>query len=162
MVRRLPVLQNQIDEPSRPAWQWVLLGAGFMISLWIPLLALALWLRSRLAPESMLGHGATFSPVSTSRGVGFVLALGPVLVPWMLASALTAVLLVRFGAPRVTRRHAIYSGLAATLLVCAVAALGRSFDSWVTFFASVLLLAAASAGPGWFAGKFGIKRQVSG
>ena len=41
MVRRLPVLQNQDTDDAaaarRPRWQWVLIGAGFVITLFLPL-----------------------------------------------------------------------------------------------------------------------------
>ncbi len=152
MVRRLPVLQNQSDPNAvdRPLWQWVLIGAALLISFWIPLLALALWLRSRLVPEAQ--------PAGVV--LGFVAALGPVIVPWMIASVLATLLHVRFGHPRVTRRHAVYAAMVATGLVVAIAALGGSLDNWPTALASALLLMAAAAGSSWFAGKFGSKRQL--
>jgi len=40
-VRRLPVLQNQDTDDAaaarRPRWQWVLIGAGLVITLFLPL-----------------------------------------------------------------------------------------------------------------------------
>ncbi len=56
MVRRLPVLQNPAPgdaDDQRPPWHWVLIGAGFVFTLWIPLAIAAQWL-SRMLAASMV------------------------------------------------------------------------------------------------------------
>ena len=52
VVRRLPVIQTPPSEDAeahaRSPWKWVLIGAGFTITLWLPLATLAAWLESRV------------------------------------------------------------------------------------------------------------------
>ena len=63
VVRRLPVIQTPPSEDAeaqaRSPWQWVLIGAGFTITFWLPLATLAAWLQSR--PLIVLSYTLLFS-----------------------------------------------------------------------------------------------------
>src|SRR6478609_9169720 len=118
MVRRLPVLQNQDTDDAaaarRPRWQWVLIGAGLVITLFLPLSWIGVWLGawlSRAATRAEGGAGALVgrfggrakareAALSGSLGalVGWGLAaLGGSLSPWLVAVVSLAVLMI-FGA----------------------------------------------------------------
>jgi hypothetical protein len=116
MVRRLPVVQNPSPEDEvaerRPPWQWTLIGAGLAITIWLPLLAVALWVAARLGAAASPGAriAATILPI--------VLAFG--------ASTLAAGAMVgRFGG-RSSEREALLSGALAAVVACVFAVLGGS------------------------------------
>lgn len=109
-TRRLPVIQEPTGEDavaaSRPAWHWVLIGSGLLVSLFLPLALAALAL------------GRTGLAV---RWVGAVMAAGLAAgAAFAVAAALAGYLLARFG-QRTQRRHAAFAGLlGATELWCLV------------------------------------------
>lgn len=167
MVRRLPVLQNKLaDEPAfRPPWQWVLIGAGFSIALWVPLLAVCVGVRGRLVGKTLAESSAALS-VQLSGMSAFdrllwaLSVLLPVLVPWVLACGFAGSLLGRFGST--TRpRHATYSGLVAAGVVLGLAALGGSLSSLLAFVASALVLSTSAAIASWSGAKLG-RRRIRG
>jgi len=100
-TRRLPVIQEPTGEDAeaaaRPAWHWVLIGSGMLVTLFLPL-ALAALALARTAPAV--------------RWLGTVGAAGlAVGAMFGLASAIAGNLLARFG-PRTQVRHAAFAGLA--------------------------------------------------
>lgn len=167
IMRRLPVLQNNpdADGPQRPPWQWVAIGAVLAISIWIPLLTVSLWLRSRLL-AGVLPAGATeLAARVESAGPGEKLALGlsalvPVVVPWILGCGAAGALVGRFGGIA-RRRHAAYAGLLAATLAIVVAILGGALRSVAALLSSGVVLAASAAAAAWLGGKFGERRRPS-
>lgn len=164
-MRRLPVLQNNADDdaPQRPPWQWVAIGALLAISIWIPLLTVSLWLRSRLLsdvlPEGAAELAARVEEAGPGQKIALALsALAPVLVPWMLACAAAGALVGRFGGA-VRRRHAAYSGLLAAAAAIAVAFLGGTLGTVLAFASSAVVLGASASGAAWLGGKFGERRR---
>jgi hypothetical protein len=163
MVRRLPVVQSQPADPERPPWQWVIIGAGFTISLWIPALAVLLWLRGRLLAK-ILGDDGLDITKRVEGAVGFerllwlLSVLAPVLLPWMLAAGFAGALLRRFGTGT-ERKHTLYAGLLATALAAGVALLGGAFDSVAALVSSTGVLGGTAAGSAWLGGKFGERRR---
>lgn len=113
--RRLPVIQEPTGEDAeaaaRPAWQWVLIGSGLLVTIWTPLVALAL-----------LGAGKISS--RPSPGLAALLVAGC----FAFSSVAAGYLVGRFGTS--TRvRHAVLAGLAAALEIWLLALLGAAFPS---------------------------------
>ncbi len=103
MVRRLPVLQSSDTEARRPPWHWLLIGAGFTVTLWLPLAMLALWVGPRLAlelfeiPEGQtLEQALAVASPARRQWVTVVQAL-PLLLSFFLACFASATLVGRFG-----------------------------------------------------------------
>lgn len=165
-MRRLPVIQSNVeaDGPQRPPWQWVGIGALLAISIWIPLLTVSLWLRTRLLagvlPATASALAAHVETASVGQRVALALsALVPVLVPWMFACGAAGALVGRFGGAA-GRRHAVYAGLLAAAVTIGVAVLGRALGSAAALVSSAGVLAASAAGAAWLGGKFGEKRRL--
>lgn len=120
MVRRLPVLQTPPSEDAeaqaRSPWQWVLIGAGFTITLWLPLATLGAWMESRALAV------LSFLIAATSAGV----------------------LVGRFGL-RTKLAHVALSGLGGGLIGFVLAALGGALDSWLLALVVFLALAGCGA-----------------
>jgi hypothetical protein len=136
--RRLPVIQEPSGEDaaaaSRPAWQWVLIGSGLLVTIWTPsvavLLALGRKLQAARAGSPPLGAGAAASLVAASFA-GAAVAAG--------------YLVARFG--RQTRpRHAAAAGLLAALEIWMLALLGGAFGSSLVAITAFLSLAALGSG----------------
>jgi hypothetical protein len=134
VVRRLPVVQSKAPEDAaaeaRPRWHWVLIGAGLVITIWIPLVLVALWL-----------DGA----------VGVVLSL---------AGACTAggALIGRFGG-RATLREATLSGVVATLGAWAVALVSGALAPWTVALGSAAVLLILASTFAWVGGRIGLSRR---
>jgi hypothetical protein len=106
MVRRLPVLQSRDDdERPRPDWQWILIGAGFVVTLFLPLSMVGTWLGAKL--------------VSASSAHPIVLGALPVAFSFVLASGASGALVARFGG---RPEQALNSSLVGSLLVWGIAA----------------------------------------
>src|SRR3954469_24188774 len=75
MVRRLPVLQNQDTDDAaaarRPRWQWVLIGAGLVITLFLPLSWIGVWLGAWLSGAASRGAGGAIPIVLGVLPVAF-------------------------------------------------------------------------------------------
>jgi hypothetical protein len=140
MIRRLPVVQSDAP-PSRPRYQWVLIAAGFTITLWLPLVALALAL-SRFAASS-----PTFGQSSWS--------LVPLLLSYVIANAGSAALMQRF-AGEAARLATLLGPPLATLAVLLVALLGGVGGRVLFVGAAVLLL---GGGLGAFVGTWLAKKR---
>jgi hypothetical protein len=146
-VRRLPVLQTSTlaEEPTRPSWHWIVIGAGFVITMWLPLTMIAVWVAPRLA--------AWLMPNGRSGAVA-ALAVAPIVLALALASLGGGALVARFGTGA-SRRHTVAAGvLAATIAWCLALALG-TLGEWVVAAASWGATAAIAAAfcvlGGWLA-----------
>lgn len=117
-TRRLPVIQEPTGEDAeaaaRPAWHWVLIGAGMLVSMFMPLALAALALGRTGVVVHWLG------PVMAA-GVAAGIALA-------LAAALAGYLMARFG-PRTQRRHAAFAGLAGAAALWALVLLSGGFQT---------------------------------
>jgi hypothetical protein len=132
-VRRLPVIQQvageDADAASRPAWQWILIGSGLLVTIWAPAVALTLLVARKFAGDDAPGAG---------------LAGGLVAGSFALAALAAGYLVGRFGA-RTRLRHAVFAGLSAALEIWLIALLGAAFSS-VLLAVSALVSLAALAG----------------
>jgi hypothetical protein len=129
-LRRLPVLQDAGGDPPRPSWQWVLIGGGLAITVWLPLAVVALWAGPRLA---LLVRG---TPLAAS-----VVAAAPSVLSFALANAVAGGLITHFGT-RMRRRHALGAGLLAALTAWLIALLGGALRPWPVAALSLAVLAA--------------------
>src|SRR6478735_12640142 len=133
MVRRLPVLQNQDTDDAaaarRPRWQWVLIGAGLVITLFLPLSWLGVWLGAWLSRVARGAGGAT--PI--------VLGVLPVALSFLIACGGAGALVGRFGG-RAKGREAALSGSLGALIGWGLAALGGSLTPWLVAVVSLAVL----------------------
>jgi hypothetical protein len=136
-TRRLPVIQEPTGEDAeaaaRPAWQWVLIGSGLLVTIWTPSVALVLMAAKKIAA---LRAGAATGPGASAVLVAVTFAL----------SAVAAGYLVRRFGQRTLRRHAIFSGLAAAGEIWFLALLGGAFSSALLAVSALLSLSLLSAG----------------
>jgi hypothetical protein len=133
-TRRLPVIQeptgDDAEAAARPAWHWVLIGSGMLVSLFMPLALAALAL------------GRTGLMV---RWLGAVVAAGGAAgIAFALAAALAGYLMARFG-PRTQRRHAVFAGLAGAVELWALVLLSGGFQSVVLGVSTLFMLSAVGA-----------------
>jgi hypothetical protein len=134
-TRRLPVIQEPTGEDAeaaaRPAWQWVLIGSGLLVTIWTPTVAVVLALARKIA-----GPGGAPGPL---------LAASLVAATFAAASLAAGYLIARFGV-RTRPRHAVFSGLLAALEIWVLALLGGAFPSAPIGVSALLSLAALAAG----------------
>ncbi len=130
MVRRLPVLQNADDEAARrPRWHYVLIGAGFTVTFWLPLAMLANWLGQALALRALdvdraeLAAQALARASEAQRRWAFAAQALPLVLSFFLACLASSTLVGRFGADAGTRQS-ILGNLLASAVVVGLAALG--------------------------------------
>ena len=120
MVRRLPVVQTPPSEDAeahaRSPWHWVLIGAGFTVTFWLPLATLAAWMESRVL----------------------------VVLSFIIAAMLAGVLVGKFGL-RAKLGHVALGGLSGGTLGFLLAALGGGVDSWIAALGALSALAASGA-----------------
>ena len=154
-TRRLPVIQEPTGEDAeaaaRPAWQWVLIGSGLLVTIWTPLVAIALAIARKIA-AGVAGGAAP--------GAGAAALL--VAISFALASLAAGYLVARFG-PRTRPRHAVFAGLAAAFEIWLLALLGGAFASiWLGLSAllSLSALAAAFSALGPLLAGLGKKRRL--
>lgn len=145
MVRRLPVVQNQASDDEhaarRPSWQWLLIGTGLAITIWLPLLAVALWTSARL--------GAAASP-GTPRIVAGVL---PTLVAFAVATSASGALVGRFGGST-AERVALGSGGLTGVVACSLALLGGAGSVGLVA-ASAVILGLTGSVTAWVGARWG-------
>jgi hypothetical protein len=83
-IRRLPVIQapsgDDAEAASRPAWHWVLIGSGFVVTIFLPVVLLAL----AIARSSFASRWGTL-PTLTGAAAGGSLALASTLAGYMVA-----------------------------------------------------------------------------
>jgi len=157
MVRRLPVLQNQDSDDAaaarRPRWQWVLIGAGLVVTLFLPLSWLGVWLGawlSRLASDgASAANGAT--PI--------VLGILPVALSFLIACGGAGALVGRFGG-RAKAREAALSGSLGALIGWGLAALGGSLSPWLVAVVSLAVLVSLGAGAAFVGARLTLARRV--
>src|SRR5882724_1711752 len=106
-TRRLPVIQQSTGEDAeaaaRPAWQWVLIGSGLLVTIWTPSVAVALAIARKIAAGR---------PDGAATGATVAAALAA--LTFALSSVAAGYLVARFGT-RTALRHAMFSGLAAAV-----------------------------------------------
>jgi len=153
MVRRLPVLQNPDTDDAaaarRPRWHWVLIGAGFVITLFLPLSQLGVWVGSSLTRNAE-------GTVGTAR---IVLGAGPVAFSFLLACGLAGTLVGRFGGKSQAPEAAL-SGVIGSALVWALAAVGGALTPWPVAVFSLVVLVVFGGGAAFVGARLGLARRV--
>lgn len=153
MVRRLPVLQSQDTDDAaaarRPRWHWVLIGAGLVITLFLPLSLLGVRL------------GAWLSRLASQRepGTQIVLGVAPVALSFLLASGAAGALVGRFGG-RAKAREAALSGALGAFVGWGLAALGGSLSPWIIAVSSLVVMLIFGAAAAFLGARFGLARRV--
>jgi hypothetical protein len=154
MVRRLTVLQDQDTDDAaaarRPRWHWVLIGAGFVITLFLPLSSLGVWLGHRLS--------AAASP-SENGALRIGLGALPVALSFLLACGAAGALVGRFGG-RAKAREAALSGALGAFSGWGLAALGGALSPWVVAVTSFFVLVIFGAGAAFVGARLGLARRV--
>jgi hypothetical protein len=154
MVRRLTVLQNQDTDDAaaarRPRWQWVLIGAGLVITLFLPLSWLGVWLGSWL---SRAAAG------SANRATPIVLGVLPVALSFLIACAGAGALVGRFGG-KAKAPEAALSGSLGALIGWGLAALGGSLSPWLVAVVSLAVLVILGASAAFVGARLTLSRRV--
>jgi hypothetical protein len=154
MVRRLPVLQNQDTDDAaaarRPRWQWVLIGGGLVITLFLPLSWLGVWLGSWLSRATS---------GSASRATPIVLGVLPVALSFLIACAGAGALVGRFGG-KAKAPEAALSGSLGALIGWGLAALGGSLSPWLVAVVSLAVLLIFGAGAAFVGARLALSRRV--
>lgn len=147
-TRRLPVIQEPSGEDAaaeaRPAWQWVLIGSGLLVTIWTPAVALVLAVARWLAAT---GKGAP--------ALGPSVAASLVALSFVLSALAAGYLVARFGG-RTRLRHTFLAGLAAALEIWGLAWMGGAFASALvalTALSSLSLLGSGGCGLGGWLGR---------
>ncbi|HEY0467106.1 MAG TPA: hypothetical protein VGC79_23055 [Polyangiaceae bacterium] len=156
-MRRLPVLQNQDTDDAaaarRPRWQWVLIGAGLVITLFLPLSWLGVWL------GAWLSRVAAGDASGANRALPIVLGVTPVALSFLIACAGAGALVGRFGGKAKTREAAL-SGSLGALIGWGLAALGGSLSPWLVAVASLAVLVTFGAGAAFVGARLTLPRRV--
>lgn len=160
MVRRLPVVQNRtpedVEAAERPRSQWVAIGAGLTLSIWIPLALCALplgrVLTARLAPPGDEAAGAG------TRALIVLGLAGPQLVAFAIAALSGGALVGRFGGLAKTRDAAL-GGMLGALSAVTLAALSGALRPWLVAIATALVLGVVGGFFGALGGRFGEVRR---
>jgi hypothetical protein len=154
MVRRLTVLQNQDTDDAaaarRPRWQWVLIGAGFVITLFLPLSLVGLWL------GSLLSHAIRSDESGATR---IVLGTLPVASSFLIACAGAGAMVGRFGG-RAKAREAALSGALGAFAGWGLAALGGSLSPWIVALSSLLVLVTLGAFAAFAGARLSLGKRV--
>jgi tRNA-(ms[2]io[6]A)-hydroxylase len=166
VVRRLPVLQSSSsdDAPQRPRWHYLIIGAGFTITLWLPLAVVAMWVGSRLAfwvfevPNEAALPAAVAAASSAQKSWAAALQALPLMLSFFLACFGSAVLVGRFGG-KAGVREAIFGNLIGSAVVLGLAAMAGEVPLAVAIAAGGFLLASAALA-GWAGARVG-KRRLS-
>ena len=154
MVRRLPVLQNQDTDDAaaarRPRWHWVLIGAGLVITLFLPLSLLGVWLGGVLSRAA---------PGAEDHGFRIVLGVLPVALSFLIACGAAGALVGRFGG-KAKAREAAVSGALGAFAGWGLAALGGSLTPWLVALASLAVLVILGAGAAFVGARLTLARRV--
>jgi hypothetical protein len=151
VVRRLPVIQTKdaadAAAEARPPWHWVLIGAGLVFTIWIPLAMLALWLGRALVtsfePEPLLGA---------------LFVLIPVISSFSLACLSGGALVGRFGG-RAAAREAALAGVLAAFAAWIVALSSGALAPFLVAVTTALLLPTLAGLLAWLGGRIGVARR---
>jgi hypothetical protein len=132
--RRLPVIQEPAGEDAeaaaRPAWQWVLIGSGLLVTIWTPLAFVAMPLAQRLGGGSL--------PASLAA------------VTFALSGVAAGYLVGRFGL-RARTKHVALSGVLSAAEIWLLALMGGAITSLlvgVSVFLSLAVLGGSSGALG--------------
>jgi hypothetical protein len=154
MVRRLTVLQNDDTDDAlaarRPRWHWVLIGAGFVITLFLPLSQLGVWLGHRL--------GTAVSP-GENGALRIGLGVLPVALSFLIACGGAGALVGRFGG-RAKSREAALSGALGAFGGWGLAALGGALSPWLVAVTTFFILVIFGAGAAFVGAKLGLARRI--
>ena len=164
MVRRLPVLQNQDTDDAaaarRPRWQWVLIGAGLVITLFLPLSGLGIWLGGWLSRAALSGGTAEADGTAGASGATpIVLGVLPVALSFLIACAGAGALVGRFGG-QAKAREAALSGALGALIGWGLAALGGSLSPWLVALISLAVLLVLGAAAAFVGARLTLSRRV--
>jgi len=133
-TRRLPVIQEPTGDDAeaarRPAWHWVLIGSGMLVTLFMPL-ALAGLALARTGPV-VRALGAVVA-AGTAAGATFALSAG-----------ITGHLMARFG-PRTRGRHAALAGVLGACELWGLVLLSGGFQAAFLGASTLLMLSALGA-----------------
>jgi tRNA-(ms[2]io[6]A)-hydroxylase len=150
VVRRLPVLQSKDAEDAaaeaRPRWHWIVIGAGFVITIWIPLAMMA------------LAAGRALAGAMEHRAWAAFAVLVPVLLSFALACVAAGALVGRFGG-RAGRREATLWGLLAALAAWLVAVGSGALAPWTVAMATAVVLPGLAAFFASWGGRLGVGRR---
>jgi hypothetical protein len=153
MVRRLPVLQNDETDDAlaarRPRWQWILIGAGFVITLFLPLSQVGVWLGQRLS------RAAGSDRVALRIGLGAL----PVALSFLIACGSAGALVGRFGG-RAKAREAALSGALGAFVGWGLAALGGALSPWLVAVTTFFALVVFGAGAAFIGARLGLARRL--
>lgn len=154
MVRRLTVLQNQDTDDAaaarRPRWQWVLIGAGFVVTLFLPLSVLGVWLGSALSRAL---------PRDASAALRIGLGALPVAVSFLIACGGAGAAVGRFGG-RAKTREAALSGALGAFVGWGLAALGGSLTPFIVAVTSLLVLVSLGAAAAFVGARITLPKRV--
>jgi hypothetical protein len=135
-TRRLPVIQepagDDAEAAARPAWQWVLIGSGLLVTIWTPTVAVALAIARKVS-------------AARAGSLGPAVAAALVAATFALSSMAAGYLVARFG-PRTRLRHALLAGLAAATEIWLLALLGGAFASGLVAISALLSLSLLASG----------------
>lgn len=147
-TRRLPVIQEPTGDDAeaalRPAWQWVLIGSGLLVTIWTPCVALVMLIAGKVAAAR-----AGSPPIGSSVAALLVAAT------FALSALAAGYLVARFGR-RTQQKHRYLAGLAASFEIWVLVGLGGGFDSALlaaTEFVTISALGASFCGLGGWLGR---------
>jgi hypothetical protein len=147
----LPVIQTPAGEDAeaaqRPAWQWLLIGAGFVLAVFVPLALLAAPLGVALARRIVAGPA-----------LSAVLAGAPVLAAFLLAAWAAGAVVGRFGL-RAKRPTAALSGALGGSVLLGLVLLRGGFGGLAALISVSLVLLGSGAGLAWLGAGFGLRRR---
>jgi hypothetical protein len=168
MVRRLPVIQSKAPEDAaaeeRPAWHWILIGAGFVLTIWIPLALVALWLSRQLGALLLPTHdpeafASAMAEASTAKRLLLaVVTLSPIALSYATATIAAGALVGRFGG-KAGRREAALAGLCAAGAAWSMAAMAGSLSPWPVALGSFLVLVGTGIVLTRWGASLGMKRR---
>ena len=154
MVRRLTVLQNDETDDAlaarRPRWQWILIGAGFVITLFLPLAQVGVWLGQRLSQAAVPSDR-----VALRIGLGAL----PVALSFLIACGGAGALVGRFGG-RAKAREAALSGALGAFVGWGLAALGGALSPWLVAVTTFFALVVFGAGAAFIGARLGLSRRL--
>ncbi|HEY3237782.1 MAG TPA: hypothetical protein VGJ84_23880 [Polyangiaceae bacterium] len=164
-MRKLPVIQtSEASEAERPRWHWVGIGAGLVLTVWLPLLMIALWSGKRLAARFLhvidtrgaerFAHSAT-----TGQELALVtLTLGPIVLSYAGACIFSGALVARFGG-RAGKREAALAGALSGTVACALAASSSTLSPWQVAFGAWITFSGIGASLAWLGAKIAQKAK---
>jgi hypothetical protein len=146
---RLPVIQNAPSDPEnvppRSAGQWVMVGAALILTLWMPLLVVALWVAQRAvawsAQRATQAAGARALAPQLDAWWMALAGAGPLAMSFIVSCVAGGALIGRFGSAA-RRPHATLAGASAAALAWAVALVTGNLSEPTVAFASAATLVA--------------------